>query len=136
MRQISAALVGLSLFLFGSCSDDDPCSKGFIIGACGLDGECVECVTHDDCVDRGMSCGLDGACGYHIPCADDQDCPGEMVCSNGLCWPSCNNDEDCQEGKRCDGRACYSLRCTSEGTCPEGWEPIEGSLECRYSGVR
>jgi hypothetical protein len=42
---------------------------------------------------------------------------------------------ECPYGTACDSRqlACMPERCTDDGRCPEGWEKVVGSLECRIT---
>ena len=132
--RLSVFEVLISTFLTCACSDD--CPDGKMPGACGLVGECVECITDDDCAfGPGNTCTSDGKCIEAARCLEDSQCGIGYICFDGRCYLPCNSDEDCVVTKRCAYEGyCYSERCTEEGRCPDGWEPVKGSLICIYSG--
>lgn len=115
----------------GEDKDKLQCLPGDREGVCGMEGRCVECITDEDCQLREV-CSERGRC--EPLCGGDNPC-GEDECQmDGLCHPTCDLHMDCPPGMLCkDHRYCYRRRCTQEGHCPDGWEPIEGSLACRVS---
>lgn len=115
----------------GEVVEDVQCLPGDREGVCGMEGRCVECIADADCREREV-CSERGRCepycGSMKPCRDDE------FCKDGLCHPRCNIHMDCPSGMMCrDNRYCYRRRCSEEGICPDGWEPLEGSLACRMT---
>ncbi len=115
-----------------SCAGDD-CPAGTMAGKCGLEGRCVECLLDSDCL-IGQICGVRGSCAEHGLCGPESPClPTETCAEDGRCKKSCSEPSQCVfPGSYCkDNRYCAAERCTKDTSCPEGWEEIEGSLECR-----
>jgi hypothetical protein len=145
----------------GSLACRPACKEGLVHGRCGLAGRCVECAsggicypatsgilrricaTHDDCA-PGLLC-VDGVCmqggfctiqGECRPSCEPEweDCPPGEICVGHWCVPECRTDQDCLGGV---GTCQEENYCTFEwcqgGSCPEGWEPVEGTLACRLS---
>lgn len=123
------------LWLAAACSGDPLCPPGTLPGLCGLEGRCLECNTAADCgSDQG--CSLDGACydvgsGHGAICTSDADCPEGQLCREGLCLVRCSSRADCRDNQDCAEGVCISRRCSAQGSCPEGWEPVPDSLACR-----
>jgi hypothetical protein len=108
------------------------CSPGLIPGQCGLSHKCVECITDDDCA-LGKACNYEGSCVDFEPCGPENSCPSGQRCGeDGRCWKGCYHQYQCPNTTLCgENSYCFSERCNSQGTCPTGWEPINGSLMCK-----
>jgi hypothetical protein len=119
----------LAIALLPACS---PCSDGTREGLCGLEGICVQCVTDEEC-DSGKACSLAGECVTPDSCDIEEDCTDGWVCTERECLKPCQVNGDCPEGALCDGDFCYTTRCDPEGTCPNGWLAVFGTLECRFA---
>ncbi|MCA9543886.1 MAG: hypothetical protein KC613_05830, partial [Myxococcales bacterium] len=99
----------------------DGCPGEMICGASGqcrpnLEGPCRnddECAFGDVCVDVGR----ENRC---TACVADTDCPGRQVCQPGpggsQCVEpaSCELDEDCIGGRRCEGGQCAAPQCVGD----------------------
>lgn len=57
-----------------------------------------------------------------------------MLCRNFTCVLPCKNNADCDRGSLCVAGECLLEWCPGNGTCSENWEPVAGSLYCRYGG--
>lgn len=136
MMRIGSMVVGvLALSALSSCGgDSDGCPAGEMKGGCGLADQCVECIVDAHCDDAGGSCRYDGTCIATSICVTDDDCPPDLKCFDGICDVACSDDTDCEAHERCNGQFCYQAWCTEDGTCPEGWDAIEGSLRCSWGG--
>gem|GEM_PF-5178634 len=96
-------------------------------------GECVECLTDDDC-DDGNPCTIDkcidGACVH-----TDVECPDGQVCDpeTGECV-ACQTDDECDDGDPCTVDECVDGACRhTDVECPEGQycDPETGEcVEC------
>ena len=149
---------GLVCNEYGICEDfTGPVGTGSTIpGMCGMEGRCVGCNFDDDC-EEYERCEVNGWCYpdyYNANCHSDADCPAGYVCRMGMClvpcWSDmdcwygrvcvdemciyiCDADIDCEYGERCISGECRMERCQPEGVCPQDWEPVDGSLACRYN---
>ncbi len=57
-------------------------------------------------------------CGKGEECADDNECPGKEICSNGQCLAqagTCNDDYDCGENQICENYSCVDLTSSLPG---------------------
>lgn len=65
-------------------------------------------------------------------CSDDNQCPGDQVCSSGNCLAkemSCLKDSDCG-GKVCHNGVCVApnlVKCSTDSQCPVGYKCSSGS---------
>jgi len=114
------------------CKPELECPAGTFPGRCGLAGSCIQCITDGDCSVEGEICTEDGRCEAKEPCGPDNRCASFEWCTEeGTCKPSCSFNIDCDQGGICKDRDyCFHERCNSEGKCPDGWRPKEGSIEC------
>lgn len=139
-------LVGLSALLGGcrkypDCKNDQHCVNYDRGTPFCVDNTCRECRNDANC-GVGMTCS-NGACraipGYCDPerpcpspqvcrdnrcgpeCLSDAECPGPHgYCQNGSCMVGqCSADSDCQEGFRCEGRACRPIP-VAAAPCADG----------------
>jgi len=109
------------------CQPENECGPGLMAGECGLFGTCVECNGDLDCRE-GLLCSDQGTC--QAPCAGHSDCPADSFCEEEVCRLKCTSDWQCRPDAICkDG--CWQARCGLDGACPQGWEPIQGSIACR-----
>ncbi len=99
-----------------SCGSTDALCDGIAIGGtCGTDAtcdnscQCIECVTHQDCIDQGKTCAAQGEPGKYAKCS------GSGVCD--VCDPCLSNLEclpnNCCEAASAGGPA--GDRCRSLG---------------------
>ena len=115
------------------CSSGNDCPAGMISGKCGLEGKCIECFLDSDCM-TGQICDMSGSCVDHTPCGPENNCTHLETCAeDGRCRKSCNAPSHCDfPGSYCENnRYCATERCTEDHSCPDGWEEIEDSLECK-----
>jgi hypothetical protein len=116
-----------------SCPKDDDNCGWHVRGYCGLWQQCVVCNTDDEC-EVGEFCSPYGECLKFPQCGPDTaDCPQGRVCVSGKCEIACQGAWDCMEGGgTCDPEGyCVFTKCPTRGTCPEGFEPLEGIRACR-----
>lgn len=111
----------------------DPCDElGRLSGACGLTGQCVDCLTDDDCPE-GI-CNLSGVC--RAPeCTAEADCDDGLVCDQQRCRTTCISDFDCPPDWLCelDVHACRPVRCSKNKECSSwGFRPVMGSYACYF----
>lgn len=112
-------------------AEELPCLPGDREGVGGMEGRCVECISDADCKKREV-CSEFGRC--EPSCVGTDMCEEDELCRDGLCRPECELHMDCPPGMLCeDHRYCYRHRVSGEGRCPDGWEPVEGSLACRVT---
>ncbi len=110
---VSLALAGC---LQDSSQDSQPC-PGALEGLCGLEGECVSCITDLDCPNGHLLPHHTGL--RDSVCRDDQQCPVGMVCVESICVEeTCTNDEDCIDGGVCIRGTCRQPQCSSNDDCP------------------
>lgn len=115
----------------GVVEEELQCLPGDREGVGGMEGRCVECIADADCNKREV-CSERGRC--TASCIGTELCGEDECLRDGRCHPPCELHMDCPAGMLCmDHRYCYRRRCSQEGFCPDGWEPIEGSLACRVS---
>lgn len=87
------------------------------------------CKTDSDC--DGLKC-VNQKC----VCTDNSQCQSGEICSNGFCiaQKACTADADCPSGQICTNGQCATdgsfildiVAVTSQGSCPAGYEPMEG----------
>jgi hypothetical protein len=109
MHKLLGSAILLACLCLG-CGDDD--GNGTLIGAsCDDSTECDVggglCVTDGEdglCTLPCMASGRPGECPLDTYC-DDQNVgiDGEAATSQTLCFPACEEDEDCREGYGCNG---------------------------------
>ncbi|UCG15863.1 MAG: DUF362 domain-containing protein [Phycisphaerales bacterium] len=93
-------------------------------------GECVDCLTDDNCDDDDLCTGdtcVDGACG-HVP----TECPTGQICDpeTGEC-ANCVTDDDCDDGDLCTGDTCVDGECEHTFLeCPVGQSCDPDTGEC------
>ncbi|MCH8241622.1 MAG: hypothetical protein IH897_03300 [Planctomycetes bacterium] len=146
----------------GVCfSPGDPCA---VLGQlCDEDrGECVECLTVDDCQDDGNDCTetvcRDGACehddlAHNTPCGSDldDDCTEPDTCAVGVCQandepagtncgdqsedePVCNPKDTCDGNGTClDNIPPNDTPCADDGVFCTGSESCQGAV-CESEG--
>ena len=132
MRVLEYAWIWALLMAIAPLQGCSPCSAGTREGLCGLEGMCVQCVTDEEC-DAGKVCSLAGECATPDSCDTEDDCTAGWVCTETKCLKPCRVNADCREGALCDGDTCYTTRCSPEGTCPNGWLAVFGTLECLFA---
>lgn len=106
-----------------ACDFDDDCKLGEVCLADGVCGSvsCDFCINDQICytdADGNQSCS-------RPECATDNDCTGDLSCSDGLCVESsCTSRADCPEGQICNivaGRCVAPPEtCTLDTDCPAG----------------
>lgn len=121
-----------------SPGDEGDCPEGLIPGACGLEGECLQCITDDDCEEHFV-CSYWGSCSFYEDwsCESDDTCKRLLdsqraECLDEHCVIHCESMSECPYGMLCEHGECTSTRCQQDGTCPQGWKPKRRSLECLY----
>ena len=98
-----------------TCQEDNECAEDY-----GSDYECVdsecclmeeegECLVNDDCP-GDLKCSNNNEC---VECTASADCSGCQTCSNNSCVDS---DSLCGDDQVCDGGLC--LGCTEDSDCP------------------
>ncbi len=110
------------------CNPSFQCPPGQRPGACGLRGQCVECMRDEEC-GSGMLCAEDGRCVNKIDCSEAS-CDPYYECIDGRCLMNCSWAGDCPAGLLCKNHGCIGEECQADGYCPEGWKPKGGSNRC------
>jgi len=110
-----------------------------------IDGGASICTTDSDCPENLLChdgiCILVEFCSIHGECRSKcnefgEACGSGEACVGHQCLPVCQTDSDCLDGAgTChqDGH-CVFERCSEEGICPTGFEPVEGKLVCKEAG--
>ena len=115
------------------CRFDGDChDRGMILGACGLNGMCVECFSDEHCP-SGI-CKSDGNC-IEPECFSNAECQNGASCVESRCAIPCLSDVDCGEDIICDSNSkhCRHVRCDISASCENwGWQSVSGSLNCHY----
>jgi peptidoglycan-associated lipoprotein len=139
-------VVGAAIALSGcrsypACKNDQHCVDYNRGTPFCVDGTCRECRNDANC-GVGMTCnggvcrGIPGYCDPETPCPSpqvcrdnrcgpqclsDAECPGPHgYCQGGLCMTGeCTTDGDCQDGFRCEGRACRPIP-VAAAPCADG----------------
>jgi hypothetical protein len=126
------------------CSSDDHCpsrgrsSKRYLrtttrMAACSETPDCPEpLICHEqDCV-YPEHCTINGECAVDCSPPIMYACKQTEICMESRCVPKCQSDWDCLDGAgTCLGQGyCVFERCEPGGTCPNGSEPVEGTLAC------
>jgi hypothetical protein len=108
-------------------SDDDPpmCETN---SDCTMGNACYKGI----CV-KELVCSVYGTCGSVCGEPWMDECPQEEVCVYGWCEIPCQTDDDCFDGAGTCTPAdyCGFKYCSPDGTCPDGMEPVKGTLACR-----
>lgn len=95
----------------GDCQDDLICYMGSCEAPHPAGGACADDV---DC-ERGLRCGDEGTCEPLLadgaPCANNFECAGASVCSNGMCGPGAAEGEACETGFTPSVTCQVGLRC-------------------------
>ena len=102
----------------GCSAETGVCTGSEQPGICGLEGQCVECLTDDDCPrpfpKSGDGCGSDADL---CSCSSDDHCPFDTICLS--C--ECRTPQICSDLGHCQDRECSEHRaCTDERTCLQG----------------
>jgi hypothetical protein len=87
-----------------------------------------ECSDDDDCPAQG-DC-VDGVCLFTYECLFDADCPMGETCSSGACVREV--DADCTSDAMCEGLVCVSGSCAA--CADNGARACEGDLVCSPDG--
>lgn len=120
-----------------SCSKDVDCPGQQI---CAKDGECrdacsdaMDCVSPQTCVagacasaDELVDGGLPATGGEGKECHWNSDCPGVLLCINGVCGPECKGAKDCEQGAVCVEGACVIAPYCGDGVVDPG-EACDGT---------
>jgi len=144
-----------------TCTKDSDCPGQQI---CAKDGECRDaCSESSDCIapktcvtgscaapDELVDGGLPATGNEGKECHWNSDCPGDLLCINGVCGPECKTDKDCSAGKICVEGACGLPPSCGDGikqaneacdgadvggaTCPGG-APITCNPDCTLNVV-
>lgn len=109
MHKLLALAILLACVGLG-CGDDDE-GNGTLIGAtcddstqCGVGGQCVTDGDEGLCTLPCMTSGGVGECPLDTYCDEENvGIDGEAASSETLCFPACEEDEDCREGYGCNG---------------------------------
>ena len=116
----------------GADTGGDPVGCGsFLEGRCGLEGQCIECITHLHCP-GGTRVTRTADAGY-LQCMTDEDCPFGYLCSDGVCMlaqycsiygecePQCDPSVglDCGDREMCVDWVCLPM-CQGNQDCLDG----------------
>jgi hypothetical protein len=87
-------------------------------------GQCVACVTKDQCTEPGYGV-CDFALNSCVECGADDDC-GSGTCEpmTHRCIPSCSDAGTCPSGLFCDPGARVCIGCVSNGFCDSRSAPV------------
>jgi hypothetical protein len=98
---------------------------------CPDDRYCIDYM----CVIRRF-CSIRGECRRFCPPTGTNECNADEVCVDSICLLACQTDQDCLEGAgTCQPEGyCFFKMCLPRGTCSANWDPIEGTLICRFVG--
>lgn len=99
------------------CASDAECDFP-TRGRCDLtSGQCVECVSSDQCTSG--QCQADGTCAQ---CVRDDQCPPGSVCTEaGLCAVGCSNENGtCPKGQKCLPGTELCVACVDSNDCGVG----------------
>ena len=101
--------------LIPPCQSNDDCGFGEV---CREDGECVSCVTNEDCVV--------GVCSPMNTCVE---CLGDGDCEGGLCDPAANACVQCLADDDCGDGTCVEGACQAAACNDDPYEPNESAEE-------
>lgn len=114
----------------GSCEAGLECLFGICTELCASDADCSRWSAASVC--RPVDAGAPASAVCDMECSADADCSRVgtgLTCDAGRCRTasdkarsvgfSCNGDEGCGPGLRCDSNQCTS-RCTGDADCPDG----------------
>lgn len=130
----------LALILVGSCGEPKKSEPACLstddcrAGVCAFDACRSLCTRDDECGGSGacFSVGAgEGVCSLpeERACAQDEQCPSGLVCSDGACRIGCNDSDDCKlDGQLCKQRGCVSTTANAIETSTESSEPIGPSV--------
>jgi peptidoglycan-associated lipoprotein len=131
-----AILVGLVVLAgcrpdYPKCETDEHCSDSDEGAGEGklfcVNGLCQECKADADCGDPAFECNA-GSCD-RIPdyCSETSKCPGSQSCRQNRCGPECRSNEECPDGKLCEGGSCQEKpQCSADADCPDGKRCADG----------
>ncbi len=95
----------------------------------------IHCENQDDCPDD-LVC-IDGMCVPPPPCDTQDDCPDDLVCIDGMCVPPppCDTQDDCPDDLVCiDGMCVPPPPCDTQDDCPDDLVCIDGMCKpCEMS---
>lgn len=129
------------------CDDDNLCTTDTCVASNGVaectnepvdcgdmfcnpdDGECVECLTDENCdndmfCDGAETCGADNTCAAGTnPCSADQVC---LEATDECVAIECTMDSECDDGEFCNG----AETCGDNGLCEDGTNPCQPDETC------